>query len=337
MKELIAVVGQEDGPEGSPGPSVIGALRAGKRRCLAVALSPHEAGIWREPRADAVLVLAAGSGPAELARSLRKAKVTLALPGSFAGALLLAEASSWLADANIANSNAHPEALLRHVHTGLHSCISTRAGAWLARGADVAAPAHAESLALAQGWPQVLVSDRGLTQRVHTAQSARKAVERLRAAGAERLTLLETRPGSLLEVALVRIKGEVAGAIAVQVLADDDRERPWCAVSIDDPALLAWAGAAAKELAFDGPMTLRFQQHGVTPLLMEIRPTFPHWIEAAAVAGAPLVERLLAATEGRAWKGRVQARPGVLFSASAEDAVISPETLLAVMPPETSR
>ncbi len=337
MKELVAVVGMEDGPEGSPGPSVIGALRAAGTRSLAVAISPQEAGIWREPRAEAVLVLPLGSGPAELADALRQAKVTLVLPGSFAGSLLLAEANRWLADAKICTTNAHPDALLRHVRTGLHAFNSMRPGAYLARGLDVATPAHAESLALAQAWPQVFVSDSGLTQRVRTPQTARKAVERLRAAGAERLTLLETLPGCLVEVALVRIKGEVAGAMAVQVIADDDRERPWCAVSIDDPALLAWAGAAAKELAFDGPLTFRFQQHGATPLLMEVRPTFPHWIEAAAVAGAPLVERLLAGARGSPWKGRVHARAGVLFSASAEDAVISPEDLVAVMPPENSR
>lgn len=337
MKDLIAVVGMEDGPEGSPGPSVIGALRAAGTRSLAVALSPQEAGIWREPRAHAVLVLPVNSGPAELAAVLRKAKVTLALPGSFAGALLLAEAGPWLAAAKICTTNAHPDALLRHVRTGLHAFNSMRPGAHLARGLDVLTPAHAESLSLAQAWPQVLLSDCGLTQRVRTAQAARKAVERLRSAGAERLTLLETMPGCLVEVALVRIKGEVAGAMAVQVIADDDRERPWCAVSIDDPALVAWAGAAAKELAFDGPVTLRFQQHGVTPLLMEVRPTFPHWIEAAAVAGAPLVERLLAGVLNRPWKGRVHARAGVLFSASAEDAVISPVDLLAVMPPENAR
>jgi hypothetical protein len=327
IKERVAIIGLEDGPEGSPGPSVVGALHALRIATIGVALSPQEAGLWRSPRPDRAVVLQPGASPRDLTQRLVAAKATMALPGSFVGALLLAEAAPWLDGSPIVSCITNPSALLQHVQQGLHDPYAWGDRGPLARGLNVSSGAHAESAALAQYWPQVLMSDLGLTQRCHSALSVRRATERMFKAGATRVTLAETALGSLKEVALVRVQGRVVAAMAMQVLADDDRERVWCAVSIEEDALTKQALYAANALAFDGPLTFRFRQFGNLALLLEIRPTFPHWIEASTAAGAGLVERLLEGVRGTASKKPLRPRAGVLFSASAEDAVVDPDSL----------
>lgn len=337
MKPLVAVLGMEDGPEAAPGPSVIGALAAGGFNTCAVGLTPFESGIWREPRASKAFSFPHPPSPKELMARLVSEGVSVVLPGSPQAALLLADAHAQLAQTSVRTPLCAPERFIELSRDGLHAPWPRRCATPLARGWNLPTEVSETNFSGEWAWPLVLTTDIGLRLRVTTAFHAVRAVQRLRTAGATRVTVIETTPSALFEVCVVTApQGRLLGSAAVRVLADDDRERPWMCVSIDDDSLHREAAFAAAALGLGGALTLRFTAPYGLPLLTEVVYGLPHWVETSQVAGCCLAALQVRALLDEAPTAEVRVPAGLVFSACADDQTITPEMLMSRIVEPTS-
>jgi len=335
----VAVVGLEDGPESCAGPGLLAALgRAGLRR-LAVACRAGESGAFRPGIAE--LFERAGDPLADepgfvarLAECCARHSVGTALAGTPLVAQVLARHAKTLAKHKLKLLLPASADLERLRERGLTEPCSAAQVAALP-SSPVPEPAFAASFLHSRAWPLVLLDEHGARRRALDALEALRLARALRERGARQLRMASPAPRSLFEVCLVLARsGALLGSCAVRVLEDDERLRPWLAVSVEDAELERAALAVATRAGLRGPLTATFSQSERSLALLDLQPCFPVWIEACLREGPNLAALAVsAAVEARTRPaGRVPA--GTLFSQTAQDIVIDPRSpaACAVLP-----
>ncbi len=317
----VAVIGMADGPEAVEGASVLACLDPARFERFAVLCHENESGALRPGCCDRVLLLPPLHTPgfvSALVDAIRAEGLDVLLPGSALAASLLVHAGAALE------------------RTGIHSSSLGSEGTNFDEVQDAPLtprrrlPTIASLASFAGPWPLLLQSSCGARRMAGDPWEALRAHEALQRAilsrGAnETIDAINWAAHSSLEVALVLDEGQgLLGASAVRVLADDDRLRPWMAVTIEHEQLIRVAARAAGDLDLRGPSRYLFKLDEAGFSLADARAGFPLWIEVTRAGGPPLVELAV-----RAALGDELARPesiystpaGVLFSQTAEDAV----------------
>ncbi|MBI4879438.1 MAG: hypothetical protein HY812_07220 [Planctomycetes bacterium] len=332
-RRTVAVLDLWDGPEAAAGASVLAALDCARFRRVGLVLRGREAGARRNGALDATAMLPALKDAAfleALLEALQRAGAGVLLPGSIEAAFAVARWRTSLARAGVAIPPAACETLaLLAEHGILEACC--RASLPVGKLADLSREPGALR---AQGlhWPLLLLGAAGERRRAGDAWEALRGVEPLAARG--RVCFAPFDPARLFEAALVLDERRgVLGASAVRVLADDERVRPWLAVTVENETLLAAASRLGVALGLLGPAHFLFQQEGAAFHALDAQPGFPLWIEATAAAGPHLVEIAVCQALGEEAAPAIAATPaGVLFSQTAEDFAFDPELSLTSDP-----
>ncbi len=322
----IGVAGLDDGPEAGFGPAVLAGLDPARHVRTAIAFHHAESGAYRTDLYEAVL---RGAPPedgeerfaAVLLAAARRARLQVIVPGVPRLVAPLARCAAAFRKAGICVVAPEVRQLPRLWAGGAIEWVRRR-------GAPVAVvhelPRHARPVDFPAVWPHALtvVADDGSQLRCSDVYQAMAFERGCRARHLERVVLIEVDPFSTCEVAVVcGPGGRPRASVAVRVLADDDRGRPWAAVTLAAPALEAAAAKVCGHLAVSGPLVLTFTG-SAEPRFAGVRFGWPMWAEAAQAAGVNLVE-----VGVRLARGAKVARPpvgaaGILFSQTAEDLVV---------------
>jgi hypothetical protein len=330
-RRRVAVVGLEDGPERCAGPGVLAALSRERFHRVAIAGSPHESGARCEELFDALagaLTPASGSREAaeQLAELAREHEIEAFLPGSPAAARILARASRLLARAG-ARTPPFDRAALERLRADGIAVRCERGRVPVAELYPLAGDVTAAELAASGPWPVTLLGSDGARRRAVDALEAARAARTLRSQGAVRVGLAHVDARNTYEqAALVGSDGRWLGSASVRVLADDDRLRPWLAVTVDDERLERAGREALAVLDLRGPCSLLLHERGGEIELADLQPGFPVWIEVVLGGGPNLVELAVDDLLGGAGGSRVEPAgrtpAGTLFSHCAHDVVV---------------
>ncbi|MBI5361659.1 MAG: hypothetical protein HZA53_00680, partial [Planctomycetes bacterium] len=266
---------------------------------------------------------------ARLVEIVERRSVRVVLAGAPHVAHVLARHAKVLARAGAKLLGSEPEALARLREKGL-AVVGRGARIATVPAVEVPAQPTVASFLSAAAWPIALLADDGARRRASDAIEALNATRALYARGARHVRRTSPAFRRLFEVLLVVARdGRLLGACAVRVLEDDERMRPWIAVTVDDVRLERAAHAVAARCALRGPVTVTLQADGEGFVALDAQPGLPVWIEACLREGPNLVALCVAATlDARARPaGRVPA--GTLFSQTAQDVVLDPRSSAA--------
>ena len=329
----VAIVGLEDGPESCAGPGLRAALHASSP--VAFACRAAESGAFRPGSGDAFeLVGEPWRDAAEFERKLLDAvaahRVSVVVPGSARVAVALAPLRPKLARAGAELLAASGASMATLAPSRLASTCR-RARIRSIEGATIPPVATVETMLAALAWPVTLFGGMGLRRRAFDALEALRQTRALRELGADAVTMSSPNARSLQETCVViGPRGALVAACSLRVLEDDPRLRPWLGVTIDDERLVESACKLAKAAKLTGPLTVTFvaSEHG--PLALDAQAAFPVWIEACLREGPNLPELAVAA-----WLGKKLPRPrhvaaGTLFSQTAHDIVVDPNSAAAL-------
>ena len=233
----VAVVGVEDGPEAGPGPAILACLAPSAARRVAIATSPFEAGALRADRVDrAVCVEPPELDEDAFRRGLLEAVeaegIDVVVPGSprVVGPLIRSRAllAGLGATVPLARS-ATADALERcGIHDACHRWGVATVTAWELGAAGDSSPATHEI-----GFPVMVTSSAAWRRRARDAAELSSIRNELRDLGVARITAVAEAAAQTFEWAgIVARGGTVRARAAVRVLMDDDRGRPWIAITI---------------------------------------------------------------------------------------------------------
>jgi len=320
-RKRVAVVGMADGPEADEGPGVLACLARARFERVAVLCHENESGALRPGCCERAILVPhheSSTQVSNLVEAVRAEGLDVLLPGSARVAVMLARSADTLRSAGAGLCTPQLEA----------AALDTLHGVRLAGRHPL--PGTPVLGACGGTYPVVLQSSCGARRRAGDEWEALRAHEALLRSGpagteTPSVEAINWIPHATFEVALVADgRGVAVASSAVRVLADDDRLRPWLAVTVENDGLVDAAARVALQLELQGPSRFLFllDAHGFA--LVDARAGFPLWIEVTTVGGPPLVELAVRAALGEelATVDSIPCTPaGVLFSQTAEDAL----------------
>ncbi len=316
--QRIGVMGLEDGPEAGAGVGMLEVLAARSVSRAGLVIGGDEAGAHREGLADVVMRTpdpASPRAPESLWTMLKKASVDLLLPGSArSGAFLDACHDAWGADGG--PLRLVPSLARRKAAEPLALFTA------LAKASIEVAP-YLPIADYGRYWPVefrlpclALYADGSMT-RVGDAMGVAACARR----GAVACVSADLQ--ARVEIAWIGNRvGKVVGMAAVRVLADDERGRPWAAVTCADERLTLLANAVAKVVALPGPVLLQVEHTPSASRIIGLRRAFPHWVEAAAKGGIDLISLAAKVARKQRTTSPASVEPGILFTQTAEDIIV---------------
>jgi len=328
MSELLTVAALDirDGPEAVPGASVLATLDPRRYRRVGLALDRNEPGVLRDGALDAAVLLPPLDDPrfsGALVATILREKIRVVLPGSAPAATALTRAAPLLQPCGCGTPirDAAPLEALAQVGVG---DLCRRFGIPLGRFFELPNDDVLQT-SVELPWPVLLIGADG--RRVRAGDEWEVIHGRRELSSAGRVSAVPVDPTRLIEAFLVTDASQrLLGGAAARVLSDDSRQRPWMAVTVDNPELLEAAKRAVLALDLTGPVTLLLQWEGPAHQIIDVVPGFPLWIEVVLGGGPHLVERAVAAALGEAESVKPEFTPaGILFSQSFEDFVVDPD------------
>ncbi|MBM3991297.1 MAG: hypothetical protein FJ298_09875 [Planctomycetes bacterium] len=321
----VVVVGLEDGPECCAGPGLLACLEGRQR--VALATRACESGAFRPGIAEEfALCPAEGSAPLEQgALALAsKTRACVLVPGSAGVANSLAGTAARLARRGVRALVPTPAAVAALAPSQLAlTCKRARVRSVWTR--EIPPDATAEQLLASSVWPLTLLGGLGLRRRAMDAMEALRHARSLRSLGASAVYASSPSPRALVECCVaITSEGKSLGSCSVRVLEDDERLRPWLAVTIEDERLERATLALARTARIRGPLLVTFVLTGGEPHVLDAQAAFPSWIEICLREGPNLPRLAVEAALGARMPRARRVPAGTLLSQVAHDVVVDP-------------